>query len=96
MYLQKMIDSTVNRVADSYGLEVCTLKAFIIYSNKFETKRTEYSEHIIFRGIFRAKNRTSNESFTLYGNSDCENYTFIGVDQKIAELFLKELFKIEV
>lgn len=95
MYLQKMIDSTVNRVADSYGLEVCNLKAFMIYSNKFETKRTEYSEHIIFRGIFRAKNRTSNESFTLYGNNDSEQYVFIGVDQKIAELFLKELFKID-
>lgn len=95
MYLQKLIDSTVNTVADSYGLEVCTLKAFIIYSNKFETKRTTYSEHIIFRGIFRAFSRTSNEYFTLYGNSDSEQYVFIGVDQKIAELFLKELFKID-
>lgn len=55
MYLQKLIDSSVNRVADGYGLEVCNLKTFMIYSNKFETKRTEYSEHIIFRGIFRAK-----------------------------------------
>ena len=96
MYLQKLIDSTVNRVADSYGLEVCILNIFYCYSNKFETKRTLDSERVIFRGIFRAKNRTSNDSFTLYGNSDHENYTFIGTDREVAEKFLKELFEIDL
>ena len=90
-----MIDSTVNTVADSYGLEVCNLKVFYCYSNKFETKRTEDSEHIIFRGIFRAFSRTSNDTFTLYGNSDSEQYVFIGTDREVAEKFLKELFKID-
>ena len=95
MYLQKMIDSSINTVADSYGLEVCNLKVFYCYSNKFETKRTEDSERVIFRGIFRAFSRTSNDTFTLYGNNDSEQYVFIGVDREVAEKFLKELFKID-
>lgn len=95
MYLQKLINSTVVEAADSYDLEVCNLHIFYCYSNKFETKRTEPSEHVISGGIFRAFSRTSNDTFTIYGNDDSEQYVFIGVDREVAEKFLKDLFKID-
>lgn len=95
MYLQKLINSTVVEAANSYDLEVCNLHIFYCYSNKFETKRTEPSEHVISGGIFRAFSQTSNDTFTIYGNSDHEQYVFIGADREVAEKFLKDLFKID-